>query len=183
MQQRTSRCLLQPLVFLPQPPPSNPTLPSRISSWMSLGCPRGCSGTLVGAPFYTALGHCDCCVAGGGTVTWGWHCDMGVTDRAPMRSPAHPPPPSTLRRKPLGCWPRGSRCAQEAQGLSLPLVATLWAQLLGVPDASSATWLQGQTQGCYCSLRPWQKPALQPRDLPYLPSPFCTRADSHEALQ
>ena len=97
----------------------------------------------------------------------GWHCDMGVADRAPHAQPRPPPPPSTLRRKPLGCWPRGSRCAQEAQGLSLPLVAMLWAQLLGVPDASSATWLQGQTQGCYCSLRPWQKPALQPRDLPY----------------
>ena len=137
MQWRTSSSLVQPLVFLPQLPPSHSTGSSRTSSSMSSGCPQASSGsgTREDAPFYPAPGHCDCCVAGC------WHCDTGVMG-PPTGSPAHCP--STQHPSEEGLWGAGPEAvpvSRRPRGLSLPLLAMHWAQLLGVPEASSATRL------------------------------------------
>ena len=72
---------------------------------------------------------------------------MGVTGPPhpptphPVRSPAHRP--SAQHPLEEGLWGAGPQAAPVPRGLSLPLVAMHRAQLLGVPDVSSATRLPG----------------------------------------
>ena len=118
-----------PPAFLPQPSPSNSTASSRTSSRTSWGCPQASYGsaTRERAPFYAAPGHGDCCVAGC------WHCDTGVTG-PPLRGPARRP--SAQHPSQEGLWAAGPEAVpgpRRLRGLSLPLLAMPWAQLLGVP--------------------------------------------------
>ena len=80
--------------------------------WLWAACQADWQWDRGGCPFYTAPGHCDCCVAG-----W-WHCDTGV--RGPPRAQPCPPPlgPASFGGRPLGRWPRGLCCVTEPRNLA-----------------------------------------------------------------
>lgn len=105
------------------------------SSRASLGCLGAARGQLwpwawQDAAVSPALGHCDCCDAGC------WPCDMGVTG-PPGAAPLPPLSPAPFGGALEVLSPRVS-VPMRPRGLSLPLVARCWAQLLDVPDTSFA---------------------------------------------
>ena len=65
-----------------------------------------------GCPFYSAPGHCDCCVGG-----W-WHCDTGGCEGAPPPCAALPLGPASFGGRPLGRRPRGLCCVTESSSLA-----------------------------------------------------------------
>lgn len=123
MEQRTSTSLVHHLVSFCQLPLSNFNSSSGISSQMSFGWPWASSGssTQEDGPFYPAPGHCECYIAG-----W-WHSELGVMG----------PPLCSMIVHPASFIGRPKR----PRVLSLPLVTMHWAQLLGIPHTSFATWL------------------------------------------
>ena len=78
---------------------------------MAAGCLPGRLAAAHGTmpPFILPRGIVTAALPGAGTVTRG--------GRGPHAQPRPPPlRPAAFARRPLGCWPRGSPRAQEAQG-------------------------------------------------------------------